>query len=152
MSNIFQLIYSSKRSETCDELAIQRILSISLQNNPHVNVTGLLLVAGMLFIQCLEGEEANVLDLYKKIKEDERHFNCTIVCIRKVEERIFPAWSMAFKDITKEAALDFYGEISAEEVALFQEILAGQKVESTFATRLLLRLLNNNEKLHKFLE
>ena len=73
MSSIFQLVYTSKRLPNCTDEEIEKILNSCKKNNAPQNITGLLLLAGDKFIQCLEGDKARVTAVYDKIKNDDRH-------------------------------------------------------------------------------
>ena len=65
-----------------------------------------------MFMQVLEGPDAEVFRKYTEILEDQRHADCRIVLITTTEERAFPDWAMAVL------------EISNHEFQDMQEILA----------------------------
>ena len=93
---MFNLIFSSRafRALSHDDLFL--LLSQSRNNNQHLDITGVLLYSHNMFIQLIEGDKDVVLELYEKIKNDVRHRNVKLELTAKVEERIFPDWSMGF--------------------------------------------------------
>lgn len=69
------LIY---RSHLRADAPIQSIIDMVNQanyRNERAGVTGVLLFNGIHFLQLLEGEEADVMQIYKKICLDSLHFN-----------------------------------------------------------------------------
>lgn len=78
------------------------ILHASRRNNGEKAVTGMLLYKGGNFLQVLEGEEANILEVFKKIKEDPRHTDITILSQESIEKRQFANWEMAFVNLDDE--------------------------------------------------
>lgn len=101
---MIRLLYISQTTGQMSAEKIQKIGQQSRRNNAVNDVTGLMLIGGNLFAQVLEGPELNVLRLYVKIMEDPRHFNCELVHISPVKERLFEKWFMAIIDATP---LDF---------------------------------------------
>ena len=50
------------------------------------------------FMQALEGPEAQVRQVYRRISEDPRHDGCIVLIQQPVPERTFGNWSMGFRD------------------------------------------------------
>ena len=50
-------------------------------------------------MQLLEGEKRSVETLYAKIGQDPRHNDLTTIWEGAEDEREFPSWSMAFRDL-----------------------------------------------------
>jgi len=48
------------------------------------------------FIQCIEGEDADIEKLISNIRCDERNTEVTVLIDRQIEEWNFPDWSMEF--------------------------------------------------------
>ena len=65
--------YVSHFSSPMGGQEIDEIVKISERNNPSREVTGILVVAGQVCFQLLEGPSAEVTALYKKIECDPRH-------------------------------------------------------------------------------
>jgi len=89
-----------------DDLA--QILEESKTWNEAHGLTGMLLYIegeflkynGGRFIQVLEGDEADVKEIFEKIQTDNRHFNIIKLTEAKMIRRSFEDWSMGFKAMT----------------------------------------------------
>lgn len=99
------LIYVSQADSSLEPKDLEQVLKESRSYNPEHGITGVLLyVEGEgrhtgSFMQLLEGEEAEIEALRKRIFSDPRH-HTKIVLERGVKEsRDFPDWSMAFKSV-----------------------------------------------------
>jgi hypothetical protein len=84
---------SGNRAES-DE--IERIVETSVRRNAADNITGALIFTGSHFAQILEGPEAHVLALMKRVTEDTRHTHVDVVDNRLQANRVFPDWSLAY--------------------------------------------------------
>ena len=90
------LIY---QSQVCNDLSnddLINILTTSRHNNKLRNITGVLMYANRTFIQILEGEACDVLPLYEKIQEDNRHQDVHICVTHDISVRQFADWDMGF--------------------------------------------------------
>ena len=99
---MFELIYVSTATKIMTKDNLQSILMESMRHNYDHNITGILLYDQGSFCQVLEGDKKNVLSLFKKIKNDKRHFNVITISEKAIQYREFSAWSMRFIN------LDFY--------------------------------------------
>lgn len=63
-------------------------------NNMALGVTGLLLKNSREFLQCLEGRDEAVMDIFEKISADPRHFDIHVIEVKRNQERLFEQWSM----------------------------------------------------------
>jgi hypothetical protein len=91
------LTYVSIRRHTPDVDPLQelrRIHRCSVDNNPALGITGVLLCTKNHYIQFIEGEEKVVRDLFDKIERDKAHYNIKLRRSSILEERQFPDWSM----------------------------------------------------------
>lgn len=87
------LLYTSK-SNLKDYKEIDNIiLQADKYNNEH-NITGILLFDDTYFLQILEGEHDEILNLYEQIKQDERHYEISLKSVGNIDHRNFPEWSM----------------------------------------------------------
>ncbi len=86
------LYISTAPSLSRDE--VEAILASSARNNPARGVTGLLLYNGRNFLQLLEGEEVELVDLMVRISHDPRHAGVSILDRKNIEERSCPGWAM----------------------------------------------------------
>lgn len=96
-----QLFYISKAAHGLTSADHQQILGSARRNNIKLNITGLLIVKGDYFAQALEGPEDSVMQLFDKIKLDQRHTGVVRLNLQRVATRNFPGWSMGFRDINK---------------------------------------------------
>jgi hypothetical protein len=78
---------------------LESLLNNAKKSNENKNITGLLVVKGRTFLQCLEGEKSDVLNLFNKIKDDSRHRDVIELLEEETNARYFPNWSMGFKNI-----------------------------------------------------
>jgi len=88
-----RLIYYSQY-EHVDEEGIERITKEASAHNKENGITGALFAENGYFFQCLEGGRSAVNQTYNRIIEDERHFHCTLLSFKEIDERIFPEWDM----------------------------------------------------------
>lgn len=73
---------------------LQRIHDESNNNNPGLNVTGVLLCTRNHYIQFIEGEEKVVMELFAKIEKDKGHYNLKVRRSAVIDDRHFPDWAM----------------------------------------------------------
>jgi len=78
---------------------LEELLTIARQNNSKKNVTGLLIMKGRTFLQCLEGNKTDVDEIFEKIKKDERHDSIVELIEEDDGKRYFPNWWMGYKNI-----------------------------------------------------
>lgn len=75
-----------------------------LQTARHLNalegITGLLVFNGVRFLQVIEGSEAAIDELVRRLRTDHRHTGLEIRDERIVEERSFPDWSMELVEVS----------------------------------------------------
>lgn len=135
---ISSLIYVSIRTSQCTDTEIEKILESSKKNNPDWNITGVLLYTSNRFIQYLEGPYDQILELYNRIKTDDRHRNVLLINLAKeaLEERVFPSWAMGGKAISDEG-VKFDTSLSEAEKEEFLRILEGKGGEADKLTNTL---------------
>lgn len=98
---LIQLVYLSSSRQLLNDSELAAILEKSQRNNAMLDITGALIYHDGNFIQLLEGPEENVLALYEKIKEDQRHSSVTTLIQSPIQQREFSSWSMAFQNVDK---------------------------------------------------
>jgi len=116
---MLQLVYISTAREPLDGGELKNLLSIARRRNRLCLVTGLLLVGGRRFLQALEGPHLAVLETYRRIRADPRHFAVVELSRRRVEMRDFGNWAMAHRDGGKESDK---GDLSAVVAALIEPL------------------------------
>lgn len=96
MSALRQVFYVSRVAEHLGERDVRRILDISRRNNRMLDVTGCLACSGRHFAQVLEGRDAAIEQLTRRIAADRRHAEFRLVLDRPLTLREYPLWSMAY--------------------------------------------------------
>jgi hypothetical protein len=95
---LFRLIYHSENHlGVADGRMIpdlNAIMDASNRNNEKAGVTGALIFDSLWFLQILEGEREAVAATLRRIAQDSRHDNVTVMDARAVEERLFGKWWM----------------------------------------------------------
>jgi hypothetical protein len=99
---MLSLIYVSSSKKQLSDQELLDILKKSRENNLAHDITGLLLYKGGNFMQALEGADDAVMTLYKKIEQDPRHKDVSIISSEQIQARQFPAWEMAFQNLDAE--------------------------------------------------
>ena len=93
---MYSIIYRSVANDSFSLSDIYDMLSKARERNFKQNITGCLLYHENGFLQLLEGERKDVLSLYDKISEDNRHHTVELILEEKQNDRLFKDWSMAF--------------------------------------------------------
>ena len=91
-----QIVYFSTASQHQDALTVAGILAISRNHNLREKITGLLVAGGHRYLQVFEGPAVTVEELMGRIQRDHRHVGATVLVNRKISERSFSGWSMAY--------------------------------------------------------
>lgn len=115
---MYRLIYASHARDDHQQ-DLPGILDWSRTHNPGLGITGVLCLLDGTYMQCLEGEEADVMALFDSIRQDTRHHGATILDRRAIPRRAYPSWSMAvlewdartrsiFRSFSPGAHLDLY--------------------------------------------
>lgn len=92
------LAYISQEARRLTKDDLQDILRVSRVKNTVRQITGVLLYYDGLFMQVIEGEDADVQGLLDTLRSDRRHHNLCVVLDETVPERHFPEWAMALVD------------------------------------------------------
>ena len=94
--DLIELSYVSKASYEMDALTLLPILKDSLRWNFDNQITGVLYYEDGYFGQIIEGPENFIQETFEKISKDPKHSVKRILEKRKIEDRLFPNWSMQF--------------------------------------------------------
>ena len=96
--------YISEYSDALGSDELRQVAADSARNNKRDQITGLLISAGNLFFQLLEGPPAAVDECYRRIKEDPRHTNVLLLGMEVGDmERLCPDWDMKGIDLNDES-------------------------------------------------
>ena len=99
MSKLFRMAYISTASKLFDSAELREMLKESNVRNKAAGITGMLLYKEGQFMQVLEGEADAVIATFSRISKDPRHRGIMVLVKGAVQERRFPQWSMAFRDL-----------------------------------------------------
>ena len=99
---MFQLVYTSMARSLFGKADIEHIVAVSREKNLQHGITGVLLYKSGSIVQILEGEEADVRQLYANIQKDRRHLNVALIYTQTMEKREFPEWTMGFNCVEVE--------------------------------------------------
>lgn len=140
MNSLYHLVYTSKRTQLCNDSEIQKILVSCEKNNPSKDITGVLLHSDDNFIQYLEGDK-DIIKLYDLIKDDQRHKNVVLLSYGPLKERVFPSWHMGYKNLPKDR-IDFLTQGNSSERQLFQSMIKGETNSGVNAINLIVKFFN----------
>lgn len=118
----FRLIYSSEASPDLVTADLEGMLAESRIRNRAHGITGVLVFVDGAFLQILEGEKNDVMDLMERIERDPRHRGVKVFHEEETDERAFASWSMA------------YLSPSAEEVSRWAELAGATTIGSVLSS------------------
>ncbi|MEL6857593.1 MAG: BLUF domain-containing protein [Pseudomonadota bacterium] len=93
---LYRLVYVSTPAEGLSAFDIGNILDVSISNNDERRITGFLAHNGRHFMQALEGERDEVLEIYQRILADDRHLGVVQIVGETIAQRAFPDWAMNY--------------------------------------------------------
>lgn len=96
---MFHIVYASSATEPFSESALKTLLEKARLRNQTLGLTGMLLYKDGNFMQTLEGEEEAVTKLLASIAKDPRHKGVLVLLRRTSKERIFPDWTMGYRNL-----------------------------------------------------
>ena len=92
----FQLTYHSVASPGLTAKDLRNIMASSSKNNKELGLTGCLIYHNKFFLQILEGKKDAVLNMFERIKLDDRNHQVTLLSTDESQFRIFKEWEMAY--------------------------------------------------------
>ncbi len=102
-------IYISQAVGEPSEDDLFDLLEQCRRNNVKKGLSGMLMYGGGNYLQCLEGEPADVDELLKTIDADPRHTAIKILRRVQITSRQFTDWSMGFEHVTEKSFADIAG-------------------------------------------
>jgi hypothetical protein len=106
---MYSLVYVSSAAIQFSDEQLRALLEQSRRSNAANDISGMLLYKGGNFMQLLEGEELEVDSAFNKIARDPRHSGCMILLKSHAEGRMFPEWSMAFRNLNDPSVTELPG-------------------------------------------
>ena len=98
-TGVFRLVYVSIATSPLEVDELKAIERVAIRNNAELHVTGLLTYCDGKFMQFLEGEQADVEEIFAKIVGDGRHHSIDVMCQGIIPKRQFKDWQMKYADI-----------------------------------------------------
>ena len=118
-SGLWTLAYCSRMTVPLSDDALAGMAIHADARNRTLGVVGVLFIAGVRFLQVLEGERAAVSWLYDLIAEDPRHRRVTRLLDMPIERRAFDGWPMRLvcdADLADEARTTVLGSLETARV------------------------------------
>lgn len=131
-----QLLYLSKATKAMSRQDLTKLQIEAYKFNKTQKITGALLYSKGTFIQVLEGDSVKVVDLYERIKLDQRHESVQRLFFSEIRQRIFGDWSMALYVLDGKQDLDL---TPIETIIDFAEFAGSKNVSSGAVTVAALR-------------
>ena len=95
-----RLIYKSiATAEVVSNETLRDLESKATESNSAKGITGLLVLAGNVFVQVLEGSAVDVTRLFGAICADNRHRQVELVTFEATASRLFDEWGMRLVDL-----------------------------------------------------
>lgn len=107
------IVYVSNAVMLLDNDELLNILTTARKNNAKRGVTGVLLYSDRIFIQLLEGEDADVDYIFGEIEKDTRHKNMITLIDEDIHTKDFPDWSMGFSTPGPGKFKDIFGYLQS---------------------------------------
>ena len=124
MSAVFQVFYVSRAAAAFDNAQVQSILQAARRRNARLDVTGCLLFSGHCFAQVLEGRQAVVSTLARKIAADPRHVGVRVLSEGQRDERDYADWAMGYLyDLNLEDDLETLLMIPARSPVVIADVM-----------------------------
>lgn len=92
----YAVTYVSTASESLTTQGISELLEFSKHSNNKNDITGILLFSEGNFFQIFEGRKTKVLELYKKIKADDRHRNIIEIIAKEINKEAYDNYEAGF--------------------------------------------------------
>lgn len=86
---LYHVVYCSRASADVDEAEVGRIVASSQRNNSPRRITGVLMFAGGVFFQWIEGPRSQIKKLMATLHTDSRHHH--IVTLSETKETMMIA-------------------------------------------------------------
>lgn len=104
---MFRILYLSTANQPFSSGDLSELLQKASARNDAAHITGMLVYSDGDFLQALEGEPENVIEVYGRISVDPRHRDISLLQ-RGIGygDRLFPNWAMGFKRVPDQTLVD----------------------------------------------
>jgi hypothetical protein len=97
--SLYHLIYSSAAARRLSQRELLELLQDARARNEARGLTGMLLYRDGIYLQFLEGRRPDIDELLGRLRKDPRHGDIRILQEGPLSGRMFPDWSMAYKNL-----------------------------------------------------
>jgi hypothetical protein len=110
---VYHIIYASRANFRLSQRDLLELLKVCRGNNEVFGLTGMLLYRDGTYMQFLEGRSGDIDALLSRLRKDNRHRDIRTLREGTLPHRLFPDWSMAYKNLAgvKGADVPGYSEI-----------------------------------------
>ena len=115
------LIYSSFATIRLSQRELLELLKHARVKNEEHGLTGMLLYRDGVYLQFLEGRRSDIDELLSRLEKDSRHQDIRIIQEGSLSERMFPDWSMAYKNLAG---------LRSTQIPGYSEALQAQRVRN----------------------
>jgi adenylate cyclase len=133
-----RLTYISRQTTSLTAVELEELGATAVAHNSQNDITGALIYVRGLFFQIIEGDEAQIDQLYYKIRRDPRHKN--VLCLKteyEVTQRLFPEWSMRIINLDESNS-----EVMWPIRILLQNVMESQAIINQYTQPTILKILN----------
>jgi hypothetical protein len=116
-----RLIYSSIASGEVNFDTVGEILTHAVKRNKEKSITGMMIYDGHSFIQCIEGDDLVIDELWEKLNIDPRHHALHINGEEHDEKRLFSNWNMGYMNNSHEIQ-EMIRKVTGRESASFETL------------------------------
>lgn len=104
---MFRILYLSTANQPFSSGDLSELLQKARARNDAAHITGMLVYSDGDFLQALEGEPENVIEVYGRISVDPRHRDISLLQ-RGIGYggRLFPNWAMGFRRVPDQTLVD----------------------------------------------
>ncbi len=117
----YQLTYHSVARPGLTSQDIRDIMASSSKNNKELGLTGCLIYHNKFFLQVLEGNKDTVMEMFERIKLDDRNHQVTLLSTDESEVRIFKEWEMAYYSLPDGTALSLEEEQIKKDLVVLSD-------------------------------
>ncbi len=104
---MFRILYLSTANEPFSSGDLSELLQKARARNDAAHITGMLVHSDGDFLQVLEGEPENVIEVYSRISVDPRHRDISLLQRGLAYgDRLFPNWAMGFKRVPDQTLIN----------------------------------------------
>ncbi len=103
------MIYASSATIRLSQRDLLALLKLSRAKNEACGLTGMLLYRDGTYLQFLEGQRSDVDRLFTRLQVDRRHSDVRLLREGVLPKRLFPEWSMAYKNLAGVRSSDVAG-------------------------------------------